>query len=133
MGTRPPTGMQHFLPVKNTAMFGKLLQPKAISDSSYIKAYGDQARSGSLQRSPTDRPELDLRGKRRFAAGKDRGGKAGTGQKGEMRDHSPYHKLVDLPRSTDDNPDPLYTQKGDDNGEPEHARSCESSSTAATK
>jgi len=75
--------MQHFLPVKNTAMFGKLLQPEAISDSSYIKAYGDQARSGSLQRSPTDRPELDLRGKRRFAAGKDRGERAGTGQKGK--------------------------------------------------
>ena len=81
-GDASSTGMQHFLPVKNTAMFGKLLQPEAIFDSSYIKAYGDQARSGSLQRSPTDCPELDLRGKRRFVAGKDRGGRAGTGQKG---------------------------------------------------
>jgi len=31
--------MQHFLPVKNIAMFGKLLQPKTIFDSSCIKAY----------------------------------------------------------------------------------------------
>jgi len=61
---------------------------------------------------PHRSPELDLRGKRRFAAGKDRGGRTGTGQKGEMRDHSPYHKLVDLPRSTDENPDPIYTEKG---------------------
>ena len=38
MGTRPPTGMQHFFARKNTAMFGKLLQTKAIFDSSYIKA-----------------------------------------------------------------------------------------------
>ena len=43
-----------------------------------------------------------LRGRERQG----REGRDGT-KKGEMKDHSPYHKLVDLPRSTDENPDPL--------------------------
>ena len=38
MGTRPPTDMQYFLPVKITAMFGKLLRPGAIFDSSCKKS-----------------------------------------------------------------------------------------------
>ena len=47
MGTRPPHRYAIFWPVKITAMFGKLLQPEAIFDSSCIKSYGDQARSES--------------------------------------------------------------------------------------
>ena len=76
-GDASPTGMQHFLPVKNTAMFGKLLQPEAISDSSYIKAYGDQARSGSLQRSPTDRHRAGFKGQAPLR-GRERQGREGT-------------------------------------------------------
>jgi len=109
--------------VKITAMFGKLLQPEAIFDSSCIKSYGDQARSESLQRSPTDRHRAGFKAKRHFAAGKDRGGRTGTGQKGGDDGSFPLPQTrgsATFP--TDENPDPLYTEKGEDNGEPTHPR-----------